>query len=163
MRKKIVCMSMAVILLLGAQATAFAQGNATVNFTEGNTLEYTNVSDNGDGSVSLGNEFTGIAPGETKYVKKLVEIIEDAVPLAAAVPTSDKAMIGAGIAVLALGIILVVTVTGKRKRKEQQTAMQYRCRKTQIIRFRLKMKKRRWRNLLPMQHKERAAVRKMLR
>lgn len=54
--------------------------------------------------------------GDTKYVKNLIEIFEDAVPLSA-VATGDTAMIGIGVAVLATGILLILL--GKRKKAEE--------------------------------------------
>lgn len=55
--------------------------------------------------------------GEAKYITKIVEIFEDAVPLDA-VATGDSAMIGIAVAVLAAGIFLVVF--GKRKKAEEE-------------------------------------------
>ena len=52
--------------------------------------------------------------GETRYVKKRIEIFENAVPLAA-VATGDTARVGIGVAVLAAGILLLLL--GKKKRK----------------------------------------------
>lgn len=55
--------------------------------------------------------------GQTKYIKKIVEIIEERVPLAA-VATGDNALIGAGIAVLALGVGLVILTGSKKEEKK---------------------------------------------
>lgn len=54
--------------------------------------------------------------GETKYVKNLIEIIEEAVPLSI-VATGDTSMIGIGAVVLLAGIVLVVI--GRRKKVEE--------------------------------------------
>lgn len=54
--------------------------------------------------------------GQTKYVKNLVEIFEEAVPLSA-VATGDASLIGVGVVVLLAGILLVVI--GKRKKVEE--------------------------------------------
>lgn len=54
--------------------------------------------------------------GQTRYITNLVEIIEEAVPLAA-VATGDASLIGVGVVVLLAGIILVVI--GKRKKVEE--------------------------------------------
>jgi len=54
--------------------------------------------------------------GETKHIKKIVEIIEEAVPLDV-VATGDTAMIGIGLLVLVAGVCLVVL--GKRKKEEE--------------------------------------------
>lgn len=56
--------------------------------------------------------------GETKIVKRLVEIIEEKIPLGA-VATGDNALIGVGAAVLALGIILII-VAGRKKKVEEE-------------------------------------------
>lgn len=56
--------------------------------------------------------------GETNYVKRIVRIVEERVPLAA-VATADPAMIGGGIAVMLSGILLVV-VTVKRNKKGEK-------------------------------------------
>lgn len=58
--------------------------------------------------------------GETKIVKRLVEIIEEKIPLSA-VATGDNALIGAGAAVLVVGIILIV-VAGRKKKVEEEEA-----------------------------------------
>lgn len=55
--------------------------------------------------------------GENRYVKKLVEILEERVPLAA-VATGDHALVGFGIVILALGIGLVV-ISGRKKGEGQ--------------------------------------------
>ncbi|MBR3606709.1 MAG: hypothetical protein IKL51_03920 [Lachnospiraceae bacterium] len=55
--------------------------------------------------------------GNVRYVRKLVEVFEEGVPLGA-VATGDGAMIGVGLAVLAAGIILVIL--GKKKKVEEE-------------------------------------------
>lgn len=55
--------------------------------------------------------------GEKKIVKRLVEIVEEVVPLSA-VATGDGAMIGVGALVLVAGILLVVI--GKKKKTEEE-------------------------------------------
>lgn len=55
--------------------------------------------------------------GEITYVKKVVEIIEERVPLGA-VPTGDGAMIGLAVAVLVLGMVLLFV--GKKKKVEEE-------------------------------------------
>lgn len=56
--------------------------------------------------------------GGTNYVKQIVEIIEERVPLAA-VATADPAMIGGGIAVMLSGILLVVVAAKRNKKGEK--------------------------------------------
>lgn len=55
--------------------------------------------------------------GETKYVKNLVEILEERVPLAS-VATGDNALIGFGAVVLVSGIVLVV-ISGRKKKGDK--------------------------------------------
>lgn len=56
--------------------------------------------------------------GEAKRVNKLVEILEEAVPLSV-VATGDGAMIGLGVLVLAAGVLLIVF--GKKKKTEEES------------------------------------------
>lgn len=56
--------------------------------------------------------------GETNYVKEVVEIIEQRVPLAA-VATADPAMIGGGVAVMLSGILLIVVTVIRNKKGEK--------------------------------------------
>lgn len=55
--------------------------------------------------------------GETNYVKELVEIIEERIPLGS-VATGDNAMILVGVAVLVIGVVLIV-LTGKNRKMEE--------------------------------------------
>lgn len=56
--------------------------------------------------------------GQTSYVKELVELIEEKIPLAS-VATGDNALIGLGAAVLVLGLVLVI-LTGRRNKEEKK-------------------------------------------
>lgn len=55
--------------------------------------------------------------GQVRYVKKIVEILENGVPLGA-VATGDGAMIGIAVLVLAAGIFMVIA--GKKKSREEE-------------------------------------------
>lgn len=65
-----------------------------------------------EGPTIVYNEIT--QKGETNYIKQLVEIIEERVPLSV-VATGDTAMIGIGILVLVAGVVLIVAAEKKKK------------------------------------------------
>lgn len=60
-----------------------------------------------------------VRKGKTNYIKNIVEIVEERVPLAA-VATGDAAMIGLGVVILGIGIALVV-LTGKKQKVEEES------------------------------------------
>lgn len=68
MKRKVLALILALTMFSALSITAFADGGATVTFTDGNTLEYT-----GSSGSSLGDAFKGVAPGETKTVEIKVE------------------------------------------------------------------------------------------
>lgn len=68
MKRKVLALILALTMFSALSITAFAAGDATVTFTDGNTLEYTGAS-----GSSLGDAFKGVAPGETKKVEIDVE------------------------------------------------------------------------------------------
>lgn len=65
MKRRILAIIMAVVTMAGASMTAFADGNATITFTQNKELEYGSAA-SADGTVNLGDAFKGVAPGETR-------------------------------------------------------------------------------------------------
>ena len=67
MKKNILSIALAVTMLMGTALTAFAAGgNPTVTFSENKVLEYSNITETAEGSISLGNAFEEVLPGETR-------------------------------------------------------------------------------------------------
>lgn len=56
--------------------------------------------------------------GAVKYVKKVVQILDEEVPLLGAVKTGDEAMIGIAVIVLAAGAVMMIF--GKKKKVEEE-------------------------------------------
>lgn len=64
MKRKVLALGLAITMFCAMGITAFADGNATVSFTDDKKLEYSNVGTAEGGGVSLGS-FNNVAPGET--------------------------------------------------------------------------------------------------
>jgi len=64
MKRKVLALGLAITMFCAMGITSFADGNATVSFTDDKKLEYSNVGTAEGGKVSLGS-FDNVAPGET--------------------------------------------------------------------------------------------------
>ena len=67
MKRKFLAIALMITTLVGSSITVLAQGTyPTVTFNEDKVLEYGNVTEAADGSISLGNAFEAVLPGETR-------------------------------------------------------------------------------------------------